>query len=77
MRNVWAVPAVDRLKKWVRAAGFRKDEVVDVSATTTSEQRSTEWMKFESLEQALDSGEGSLTVEGHPAPVRAVLIAVR
>jgi tRNA (mo5U34)-methyltransferase len=76
MRNVWAVPGIDRLRAWVKTARFRKIEVVDVSATTTSEQRSTEWMRFESLEQALAAGEQGLTVEGHPAPVRATLVAV-
>jgi hypothetical protein len=33
-------------------------------------------MRFESLEQALAAGEQGLTVEGHPAPVRATLVAV-
>jgi tRNA (mo5U34)-methyltransferase len=76
MRNVWAVPGIDRLREWVKGARFKKIEVVDVSATTTSEQRSTEWMRFESLEQALEAGEQNLTVEGYPAPVRATLVAV-
>jgi len=76
MRNVWAVPGIDRLREWVKGARFKKIEVVDVSATTTSEQRSTEWMRFESLEQALEAGEQNHTVEGYPAPVRATLVAV-
>jgi tRNA (mo5U34)-methyltransferase len=32
-------------------------------------------MHFESLEQALDEGDPNLTIEGHPAPVRAIVIA--
>jgi tRNA (mo5U34)-methyltransferase len=52
-------------------------EVVDETATTPSEQRSTAWMRFESLEQALDPEDGSRTVEGLPAPVRAIVIAGR
>ena len=75
MRNVWAVPGTQRLLNWVDEAGFKNTRVVSVSPTTTSEQRSTDWMSFESLEQALDPGEQSLTIEGHPAPVRAVLIS--
>ena len=75
MRNVWAVPGTERLLTWVEEAGFRRVEVVDVTATTTSEQRSTQWMRFESLEQALDPEDFSLTIEGLPAPERAVLIA--
>ncbi len=75
MANVWAVPGTDRLLGWVRSAGFRQAEVVDVSVTTTFEQRSTPWMRFESLEQALDPEDRTRTVEGLPAPGRAVVIA--
>jgi len=75
MRNVWAVPGTDRLLRWVEAAGFEKVEVVDVTPTTSLEQRTTDWMRFESLEQALDPLNTSQTVEGLPAPVRAVIIA--
>jgi len=75
MRNVWAIPGTNRLMNWVENAGFTKAEVVDVTATTTLEQKSTQWMRFESLEQALDPSDRSLTVEGLPAPVRAIVIA--
>ena len=50
-------------------------EVVDITPTTVLEQRATEWMRFESLEQALDPVDGSKTIEGLPAPVRAVVTA--
>ena len=75
MRNVWAIPGTRRLEEWVSRAGFFDVEVVDVTPTTPFEQRSTAWMTFESLEQALDPDDGSKTIEGFPAPVRAVLIA--
>mgnify|MGYP001821077818 CR=1 FL=1 len=75
MRNVWAIPGTRLLTEWVCKAGFSDVEVVDVTATTPSEQRSTAWMKFESLDQALDPDDSSLTIEGHSAPVRAVVIA--
>ena len=75
MRNVWAIPGIGRLEKWVRSAGFRTVEVVDVTATGTREQRSTDWMRFESLDKALDPKDASKTVEGYPAPVRALVIA--
>jgi tRNA (mo5U34)-methyltransferase len=75
MRNVWAIPGIARLEAWVRVAGFSDIEVVDVSRTTVEEQRSTEWMTFESLEKALDPFDNLLTVEGLPAPQRVVLIA--
>jgi tRNA (mo5U34)-methyltransferase len=34
-------------------------------------------MRFESLEQALDPADGSKTIEGLAAPIRAVVIARR
>ncbi|MBT8040625.1 MAG: tRNA 5-methoxyuridine(34)/uridine 5-oxyacetic acid(34) synthase CmoB [Xanthomonadales bacterium] len=75
MRNVWAIPGTDRLLGWVNEAGFENARLVDMRPTTTSEQRSTPWMTFESLEQALEPGDGSRTIEGLPAPVRAVIVA--
>ena len=75
MRNVWALPGTERLLEWVEQAGFRTSEVVDETPTTTSEQRSTDWMRFESLEQALDPDDRAKTIEGWPAPVRAIIIA--
>jgi len=75
MRNVWGIPGTARLVEWVKAAGFTSAEVVDVTPTTTEEQRTTAWMTFESLEQALDPQDETLTVEGLPAPVRAVVVA--
>jgi tRNA (mo5U34)-methyltransferase len=77
MRNVWAVPGSDRLLHWVRNAGFKDIELVDTTRTTTSEQRSTAWMRFESLAEALDPLDPERTIEGHPVPVRALLIASR
>jgi len=39
------------------------------------EQRATDWMRFQSLPEFLDPADHSRTVEGLPAPTRAVLIA--
>lgn len=75
MPNVWAVPGTERLRGWVRNAGFKNVEVVDQTPTTPLEQRATAWMRFESLEQALDPEDGSRTIEGMPAPIRAIVIA--
>lgn len=75
MRNVWAVPGIRGLSAWLGEAGFRDVELLDLTGTTTAEQRSTSWMRFESLEQALDPADSRLTVEGHPAPARALLMA--
>ena len=75
MNNVHLVPTAPLLRDWVRAAGFAGAELVDVSATTPDEQRATEWMPFHSLANALDPADTTRTVEGHPAPRRAVVIA--
>jgi len=75
MRNVWAVPGTTRLEEWLAQAGFRQIELLDATPTGTGEQRSTPWMRFESLEQALDPDNRARTVEGHPAPIRAILVA--
>ena len=77
MRNVWAVPGADRLVRWARDAGFKDIEVVDTTKTTIMEQRSTAWMRFESLAEALDPADQEKTIEGHPAPLRTLLIARR
>ena len=75
MRNVHVVPSIDTVRHWLRQAGFASADVVDVSTTTTAEQRSTAWMPYQSLAEALDPEDASLTVEGYPAPRRAVIIA--
>jgi tRNA (mo5U34)-methyltransferase len=75
MRNVWAVPGAHRLAGWLEEAGYRAVELLGASATRSTEQRSTSWMRFESLEQALDPADPGRTIEGHPAPVRALFLA--
>lgn len=75
MRNVWSVPSIAMLKDWLGGAGFENITVADVTKTTFKEQRKTEWMKFESLSDFLDPEDPAKTIEGHPAPVRAVVVA--
>lgn len=77
MRNVWFIPSVAELQRWLVRAGFLEVRCVDVSATTTEEQRTTDWMRFESLAQCLDPEDPGRTLEGHPAPLRAILVARR
>ncbi|SDW27785.1 tRNA (mo5U34)-methyltransferase [Pseudomonas syringae] len=74
MRNVWFLPSVPALELWMRRAGFTDVRCVDVSHTTVEEQRSTEWMRFQSLSDYLDPDDHSKTVEGLPAPMRAVIV---
>ena len=74
MRNVHHLPSVSRLLRWLKASGFVQLECIDQTATTIHEQRSTDWMPFHSLAQAL-SADQSRTLEGHPPPLRATILA--
>ena len=60
---------------YLHAAGFQAIQVADVTWTTGEEQRRTDWMQFESLAQCLDPENPAQTVEGHPAPLRALVLA--
>lgn len=75
MGNVWFLPSTGTLELWLRKAGFRNVRTVDVTATSTQEQRRTDWMQFHSLAEFLDPNDATQTVEGHPAPVRAITLA--
>lgn len=75
MNNVWFIPSTTELKNWLKKVGFRNAQVANVATTTTDEQRSTDWMTFQSLAQCLDPGDADRTVEGYPAPRRAVIVA--
>ncbi len=75
MRNVWFIPSPPTLEAWLERCGFRHVRLADLSLTTPEEQRSTSWMRFESLPDFLDPRDPRLTIEGHPAPRRAVFIA--
>lgn len=75
MRNVWLLPTISELCTWLRRSGFVDVAVIDESLTTTDEQRSTEWMTFESLQESLRPDDPDWTVEGWPAPRRVVVVA--
>ena len=75
MRNVWFLPSTATLMSWLTRCGFKNVCLVDITTTSTEEQRSTEWMSFHSLKDHLDSTNPDLTCEGLPAPKRAIFIA--
>ncbi len=77
MGNVWFIPSCDLLAVWLAKIGFRNIEQVDVTITTVDEQRSTDWMQFQSLADFLDPEDSSKTIEGYPAPRRAIFTATR
>lgn len=75
MRNVWFLPGVPALSLWLKRCGFYDVRVVDVSPTTTAEQRRTDWMQFQSLADFIHPDDPGKTIEGYPGPLRAVLVA--
>ena len=75
MRNVYFIPSALALKNWLEKCGFVDVTIADHCYTTTEEQRRTDWMKTESLADFLDPQDSLKTIEGYPAPLRAVLTA--
>lgn len=75
MRNVWFLPSAKTLCQWMRRLGFKNVRIVEQNYTTLEEQRTTDWMGFNSLKDFLDPNDPRKTVEGHPAPLRATIIA--
>jgi len=74
MRNVWFLPSTLTLENWLKKTGFKNISLIDITTTTTDEQRQTDWMTFESFAQYLDPNDATKTIEGHPAPQRATFI---
>ncbi len=77
MRNVYFIPSTGALKNWLEKCGFVDVKIVDYSVTSTGEQRRTDWMTSESLAEFLDPNDPGKTIEGYPAPLRAVLVATK
>lgn len=75
MNNVWFIPSIQTVIDWLKRANFKDIDILNISKTTPQEQRSTKWMTFESLPDFLDKRNPNLTVEGYPAPVRAIFYA--
>lgn len=75
MNNVYFIPSTEELMLWLQKCGFDDVKLVDLAYTTCEEQRSTSWMVNESLSDYLDPDKPHKTIEGYPAPLRAVFIA--
>ncbi len=75
MRNVWFIPSAKALEGWLAKCGFNNIRTVDINQTSTEEQRATDWMHFHSLTNYLNPHNPNLTIEGYPAPKRAVIVA--
>lgn len=75
MNNIFFIPTVKCLTIWLKRCGFDTVRCVDVSKTTDREQRRTDWIDTQSLADFLDPADPGKTVEGYPAPVRAMVLA--
>jgi len=75
MANIWSLPSAETVLSWMERCQFKNCRIVDVTTTSINEQRSTDWMQFESLENFLNQSDHKLTLEGHPAPLRAIFVA--
>lgn len=75
MGNIYFIPSAQALKGWLIKCGFVDVRIADVSVTTVEEQHRTDWMTSESLAEFLDPKDPTKTIEGYPAPRRALLIA--
>ncbi|MEC5210935.1 tRNA (mo5U34)-methyltransferase [Psychrobacter sp. PL15] len=75
MNNVYFLPSVAALISWLEKVGFSEVRCVDLAMTSIDEQRKTDWMSYHSLKDFLDPNDPTKTIEGHPAPKRATLIA--
>ncbi|MDO7641585.1 MAG: tRNA 5-methoxyuridine(34)/uridine 5-oxyacetic acid(34) synthase CmoB [Reinekea forsetii] len=77
MNNVWFLPTVPTLMQWLEKMGFENIRLVDQSTTSTDEQRPSDWKPGQSLADYLNPEDPSLTIEGHPAPIRALILVTR
>ncbi|PPI88195.1 tRNA 5-methoxyuridine(34)/uridine 5-oxyacetic acid(34) synthase CmoB [Candidatus Pantoea edessiphila] len=77
MKNTYFIPTTILLKNWLEQIDFINIRIVNCTTTTCEEQRSTKWMTNKSLNTFLDPYDFTKTIEGYPAPVRAILIATK
>ena len=68
--NIYFVPTIKALQNWCERANFSSFEILETKPTNLSEQRKTEWILGESLENFLDPNNPNLTIEGYEAPKR-------
>ena len=75
MNNIYFLPSSKALESWLRKAGFINVRTVDEAYTTIEEQKHSDWKPGTSLADYLHPSKPGQTVEGLPAPCRAVLVA--
>ncbi len=75
--NVHFVPTIKALQNWCEKAGFDEFEVLKTKKTDFNEQRKTQWINSQSLEDFLDPNNPNLTIEGYEAPQRVYVKLIK
>jgi tRNA (mo5U34)-methyltransferase len=75
--NIYFIPTINALKNWCFRAGFKEVEILTVKKTELNEQRKTDWINSQSLNDFLDPKNPDLTIEGYPAPKRVYIKAIK
>ena len=76
MRNVWFLPSVAALHRWLARLGFTVEHTGVPVATTSAEQRATRWIDRHSLADFMKA-DFSATIEGLPPPRRVIIVALK
>ncbi len=75
MRNVWFTPTTTALRAFLHRTKFTDVVTVAVNKHEPDEQRTTAWNPGPSYVDFLDAANPDRTIEGHPAPWRAIVMA--
>ncbi|MDD3344265.1 MAG: tRNA 5-methoxyuridine(34)/uridine 5-oxyacetic acid(34) synthase CmoB [Sulfurospirillaceae bacterium] len=75
--NVYFIPTISALYNWLERAKFKEIQILEIKKTDLEEQRKTDWIYGESLNNFLDPNNSELTIEGYPAPKRIYIKAKR
>ena len=76
MRNVWFLPSVAALHRWLARLGFAIAYSGETVATTSAEQRATDWIDRYSLADFMNA-DFSATIENLPPPQRVIILATK
>ncbi len=75
--GTYFVPTGPCLMHWMKRAGFKKIELFSEHPMSDEEQRTTDWMVFESYRDFINPAHPELTLEGYPAPWRVFVKGIK
>nr|BET44663.1 MAG: tRNA 5-methoxyuridine(34)/uridine 5-oxyacetic acid(34) synthase CmoB [Candidatus Aschnera chinzeii] len=75
MKNIYFIPSAKMIKVWLEKCDFCDVQIVNQTVLSIHEQRKTSWSSNQSLIDYLHPVNRTLTIEGYPAPLRAIVIA--